>query len=275
MTNLERRSNSYYEAVIIELQLTTSAQTATIMDHEKRLCDATRLANRVILIGEKEGWFEWKGDVETGGNHSSLHRDLTKVANQRVYKDFCDAHIMMIKTLEARIASDMELYINLKKLIEFAKLNKEGRMTKEESNTYTIVREVTTFGSCEQHKLLHYFNKFFSQNVVIPKGKNRHTQANELHQWIEGVNLEVLNEDFLSLNEWECFPPAIKYLNSTFRTKESIYEWQWILYSDATKTYCRGATTGYYTDEEECNENVVPSYYKEKLENTKRERKEC
>jgi hypothetical protein len=104
MTNLERRSNSYYEAVIIELQLTTSAQTATIMDYEKRLCDATRLANRVILIGEKEGWFEWKGDVETGGNHSSLHRDLTKVANQRVYKDFCDAHIMMIKTLEARIA---------------------------------------------------------------------------------------------------------------------------------------------------------------------------
>jgi len=102
MTNQERRSDSYYDAVITQLQLTTSAQTATIMEYEKRLCDVARLANRVILIGEEEGWFEWKGDAENGSNHSSLHRDLTKVANQRVYKDFCDLHLRMIKDLESR-----------------------------------------------------------------------------------------------------------------------------------------------------------------------------
>lgn len=111
MTNQERYSDSYYDAVITQLQLTTSAQTATIMDYEKRLCDVDRLANRVILIGEEEGWFEWKGDTENGGNHSSLHRDLTRVANQRVYKDFCDAHVRMIKSLEQRIA-DLEHQLN-------------------------------------------------------------------------------------------------------------------------------------------------------------------
>lgn len=105
MTNLERRSFSYYEAVINELQLKESAQSAKIMDYEKRLCDVSRLANRVILIGEEEGWFEWKGDADNGGNHSSLHRDLTKVANQRVYKDFCDMHVKMINTLEQQIAN--------------------------------------------------------------------------------------------------------------------------------------------------------------------------
>lgn len=103
MTNLERRSFQYCEAVINELQLKESAQSAKIIDYEKRLCDVARLANRIILIGEEEGWFEWKGDADNGGNHSSLHRDLTKVANQRVYKDFCDMHVKMINTLEQQL----------------------------------------------------------------------------------------------------------------------------------------------------------------------------
>ena len=103
MTNLEHHSESYWQSVVLELRLSNRAQTESLMEYEKRLCDIARLANRVLLIGEEEGWFEWKGDAENGGNHSSLHRDLTKVANSRVYRDFCDMHIKIIKSLEEQI----------------------------------------------------------------------------------------------------------------------------------------------------------------------------
>lgn len=62
MTNLEHHSESYWQSLVTELRLSNSAQTASLMEYEKRLCDIARLANRVLLIGDEEGWFEWKGD---------------------------------------------------------------------------------------------------------------------------------------------------------------------------------------------------------------------
>ena len=45
---------------------------------------------------------------------------------------------------------------------------------------------------------LSIFDEFFDSNVVIPKGANRHIDADILHKWVEDVTLRVYckNSDY-------------------------------------------------------------------------------
>ena len=52
------------------------------------------------------------------------------------------------------------------------------------------------FNYCRQHmdsnqsyKVEEILFKFFSQNVCITKGENRHNQADVLHKWLEDISL--------------------------------------------------------------------------------------
>lgn len=50
------------------------------------MVEHSQIAHRALLIGEDDGWFEWKGDAESGGWHASLHNDLIKIRdNQHIY----------------------------------------------------------------------------------------------------------------------------------------------------------------------------------------------
>ena len=86
---------------------------------------------------------------------------------------------------------------------------------------------------------LHSLDKFFSQNVVIPKGQHRHPYADVLHEWIEGTTkcLEVLfremdDEGYTGVDEWKrCNAiPTILPLTLQYRIKPKgpVYEWQWV-----------------------------------------------
>lgn len=59
----------------------------------------------------------------------------------------------------------------------------------------------------------------------------------------------------------------------TLKPSEPVFEWQWMLWSDRSKTYCRGVTNNYYINKEECYKSVFNGYYIDPLEETKRERK--
>lgn len=61
-----------------------------IFDHvealEAQMVEHSQIAHRALLIGEEDGWFEWKGDAKSGGWHASLHNDLIKIRdNQHIY----------------------------------------------------------------------------------------------------------------------------------------------------------------------------------------------
>lgn len=110
--------------------------------------------------------------------------------------------------------------------------------------------------------------KFFSYNVVIPKGTNPHPFSDVLHQWIEGAKMEVRHNGI-----WYHRDSAIKmftYNEYRIKPQEPVYEWQWMLWSDRSKTYCRGVSNNHYISKEECYNHVLTDYYIEPLEETKR-----
>ena len=67
-------------------------------------------------------------------------------------------------------------------------------------------------------------NKFFSQNICIPKGTNRHPYADVLHQWLEGTEVEVA---YNGSQRWTTYrgPKAVDY---RIKPLEPTYEWQWM-----------------------------------------------
>ena len=50
-------------------------------------------------------------------------------------------------------------------------------------------------------KYFHLVDKFFSQNICIPRGVNRHPYADVLHEWIEDSNLTL--ECWVGGGTWE------------------------------------------------------------------------
>ena len=106
-------------------------------------------------------------------------------------------------------------------------------------------------------------DEFFSQNVVIPKGSNRHPYADVLHEWVEGnVSLQVAEKygEF-----YECINIDLHDWTLRYRIKqEPVYEWQY-------KTTFGGISvaTEHVTDEE-FNNSVMQHDYWSKDESTKR-----
>lgn len=75
-------------------------------------------------------------------------------------------------------------------------------------------------------------DKFFDSNVVIPKGANRHPYADVLHQWLEGVDIQVKLD-----NEWSDYKCSLDYIKAyQYRIKptEPVYEWQWYRFENNT-----------------------------------------
>ena len=82
------------------------------------------------------------------------------------------------------------------------------------------------------------FNKFFEQNICIPKGENPHPCADVLHKWIEGAEMEWhsvdLDKNKATINTWYSVEGGISirlpfddYVQYRIKPSEPIYEWQW------------------------------------------------
>ena len=115
-------------------------------------------------------------------------------------------------------------------------------------------------------------DKFFDSNVVIPKGANRHPYADVLHQWLEGVDIQVkLDNEWL---DYKCSLDYIKAYQYRIKPKEPVYEWQWYqIINDTVNIWDDG-----YNDEHSkwATEEEVANTYDaswKKFEETKRERK--
>jgi hypothetical protein len=46
-----------------------------------------------------------------------------------------------------------------------------------------------------EYEIKGFLDKFFESNVCIPKGTNRHPYADVLHEWVEGVEVEMCSND--------------------------------------------------------------------------------
>ena len=95
-------------------------------------------------------------------------------------------------------------------------------MTKEK--LYKKVYEcISENGKYEMANIV--LDKFFEQNVVTPKGKNRNPYADVLHEWVEGAEIESKQPS----GWWAKEPDANMFFNVEFRIKpsEPVYEWQW------------------------------------------------
>ena len=115
-------------------------------------------------------------------------------------------------------------------------------MTKEE--IISIAKQAENQFGC--YYIVGKLNEFFDSNVVIPKGKNRHPDADIIHLGVEGI---VDLQQFCSGN-WD-------YVNYTphqgwkYRIKpsEPIYEYQWLDFGTNGGAYIM-ADTKYMTDDE-------------------------
>ncbi len=108
-------------------------------------------------------------------------------------------------------------------------------------------------------KYFHLVDEFFSQNICIPRGENRHPDADVLHELIENSQL-TLEIDVNSKLSNGMYPYTLR-----IKPPEPVYEWQWyFIQRDGTafvehKFYADGELS---TDREW-----------HKIEETKRERK--
>jgi len=108
-------------------------------------------------------------------------------------------------------------------------------------------------------------DKFFDSNVIIPKGANRHPYADVLHQWLEGVDIQVKLD-----NEWSDYKCSLDYIKAyqyRIKPQEPVYEWQWYYLNE--QGYAVIDSGGHMTDDE-----VPPNPKRYKIEETKRERKQ-
>lgn len=113
-------------------------------------------------------------------------------------------------------------------------------MTKEE-----LFNKLLGYGSLNEATLTSILEPFFSQNICIHKGENRHRDADILHEIIENANGQRRAiEHGYKANEWEDwkFYPVFEF---RIKPSEPIYEWQWcIVMDDGT-----ASIYGYHTED--------------------------
>lgn len=108
---------------------------------------------------------------------------------------------------------------------------------------------------------------FFSQNVVIPKGKNRHPYADVLHEWIEGADIEVKLEGIWT--DYRCSREYIDKYEYRIKPSEPVYAYRVRMnFKDGSCEY----TDKYFT-KQEFDDFGFPSSC-ELAEETKQERKQ-
>ena len=102
-------------------------------------------------------------------------------------------------------------------------------MTKEELEN----RFIKLFDLTEGFTVKHFkwiIDEFFSQNVVIPRGENRHIYADIFHEWAEDTTKQVQYLEGIWLNT--------DYLNTSYelRIKPSKPVWEYMYYDQAGNT---------------------------------------
>ena len=134
-------------------------------------------------------------------------------------------------------------------------------MTKEE-----LIEEINNCTHWEDVRPI--IEKLYEQNVVIPKGKNRHPHADVLHEWIEGRVEGVFKYPYGSHRgiAKHIFTEYSDFKIEEFKPLKPVYEWQWYYLNE--QGYAVIDSGGHMTDDE-----VPPNPKRYKIEETKRERK--
>jgi len=111
-------------------------------------------------------------------------------------------------------------------------------MTKED--LYYDLVGVSGFEKC--------LDAFFSQNICIPKGTNRHEYADVYHAFAEGINIQ---HSFDNGTTWLDTEDSCGILRR-IKPSEPVYEWQWLMFGkqEDTKNHCFGLGSEYYTEDE-------------------------
>lgn len=158
-------------------------------------------------------------------------------------------------------------------------------MTKEDLYAHA---KAWTHTKAMQH-MIDALDRFFSQNVCIPKGENRHPSSDVLHQAIEGIKIQGWNhtrDEWEDDTSWFIDKDDLDY-PTKYRIKpsEPVYEWQWVRLVKRSQDpksmdYYNGASqtatevTDYRTEDEinASGNNGKEHYLYIKIEETKRVR---
>jgi hypothetical protein len=141
-------------------------------------------------------------------------------------------------------------------------------MTKEDLKEFisSLIESPTMRGAA-----IKTIDMFFSQNVVIPKGTNRHPDADVLHLGIEGSIIESTRHGTFKEDEAILLNPLVRY---RIKPSEPTYEWQWLAVPYDVVNL-ETTISEYMTDTEatKYNKHAVGLFTSIKIEETKRERK--
>lgn len=72
-----------------------------IVEFKEQFAEHSKIANRALLIGEEEKWFDWKDDNEDA--YISLHKDLVKIRDSVEIQDYIRLQNMYIESLKLKI----------------------------------------------------------------------------------------------------------------------------------------------------------------------------
>ena len=112
------------------------------------------------------------------------------------------------------------------------------------------------------------YENIIKRYAVIKRGVSPHPYADVLHQWIEGVEIQVKLD-----GEWSDYLVNREYINAfeyRLKPKEPVYEWQWYAIVDGTAIFYNHESKHFFTDEE-ASYFTLPLH---RIEETKRIRKE-
>lgn len=140
-------------------------------------------------------------------------------------------------------------------------------MTKEKIKNFVV--QVESIREKQGYIGMHNFiDEFFSSNVCIPRGENRHPYADVLHKWIEDSSLTL--ECWIGGDRWEVSQlernlyPDTKY---RIKPQEPVYEYLWLDLRTPDDFYC---PTNKYMTELEAEAYFRPSHTWFKVLETKR-----
>lgn len=111
-------------------------------------------------------------------------------------------------------------------------------------------------------------SEFFSQNVVIPRGENRHPYADIIHAKAENINLDIQFREKYDEKDFHHTSFPAWDINAEYRIKpsEPVYEWKY-----SFSTYGHKLTTDNFMTDEEARKYQLPLIFS-KIEETKRVR---
>ena len=113
----------------------------------------------------------------------------------------------------------------------------------------------------------HDLIKFFTSNVIVSRGDNRHPDADAVHEWLEDTTKSL---QYHREGKWYTDYPFGTATRYRIKPQEPQYEWQWdTKLPDETWSYYKESDKTHFTDDE----IGTKANWLCKVEHTKRERK--